>query len=166
MTDRRPEAEHPNNDDRVLRAFAARAEYNDGLPILLHVEPSGICNLPCPGCPQGTGRIGRSGYLDREVFHQLFAMLAPNLRQIVFSGWGEPLLNPHTPGMIAHAVAAGIPATLNTNGVLVGDCAGALLAAGLTTINISLDGAMSKATHLYTALFANPQRAGVPEMEQ
>lgn len=140
-----------DNLRKVRDAFAARSEHNSGFPILLHVEASGVCNLPCPLCPRGAGRIERSGILKWEDFHRLFSSLSSSLCNVVFSGWGEPLLNKETPGMIAHVAANGIPATMNTNGVLVGDCASELVEAGLTTINISLDGAGSKATHSYIA---------------
>jgi radical SAM protein with 4Fe4S-binding SPASM domain len=140
---------NPDNLHKVRRAFEARSEYNEGLPILLHVEASGVCNLPCPLCPRGTGLIERSGFLTWEDFHRLFFSLSSSLCDVAFSGWGEPLLNKDTPKMIAHVVANGIPVTMNTNGVLLSDYASELVAAGLTTINISLDGAVSKATHFY-----------------
>ena len=52
--------------------------------------------------------------------------------------------------MISHAIANGIPVILNTNGVLVGRHAKKLVESGVTTINVSLDGAVSRNTHLYT----------------
>lgn len=137
------------NYDKVRRSFAARSEINEGLPIMLHVEAAGACNLTCPICPRGTGRIERSGMLAWDEFERVFARLSATLREAVFSGWGEPLLNAQTPNMIAHVIARGIPVKMNTNGVLLGEHAEKLVDAGLTTINVALDAAASKATHRY-----------------
>jgi radical SAM protein with 4Fe4S-binding SPASM domain len=140
---------NPDNISKVKKSFHDRQEYNEGLPIQLHVETAGACNLPCPICPRGKDLIKREGYLKIEDFNQIFDLLSETLNKVIFSGWGEPLLNKNTPLMIAKVVEKKIHATMNTNGILVGDFAKEIVESGLPIINISVDGAVSTSTHLY-----------------
>lgn len=138
-----------DNLRKVRRAFETRSQNNDGMPILLHVEASAECNLPCPLCPRGSGQIKRQGLLEWKNFHKVFTALSPFLCNVIFSGWGEPLLNKQILEMVTYVRSHNIPVAMNTNGVLIGAYAAELVEAGLNTINISLDGAVSKATHAY-----------------
>jgi radical SAM protein with 4Fe4S-binding SPASM domain len=140
---------NPDNLRKVRSAFENRSEHNEGMPILLHVEASAECNLPCQLCPRGTGLIKRQGLLQWDDFLRVFTVLSPSLCNVIFSGWGEPLLNEDITKMIAHVSSHKIPVALNTNGVCLVNYATALVVAGLNTINISLDGAVSQATHAY-----------------
>lgn len=140
---------NPNNLYKVKNAFENRLANNEGMPILLHVEPSAECNMTCTICPRGIGMIDRRGFLEWEDFRKTFTTLSPYLCNVIFSGWGEPLLNKSIFDMISCVTSYGIPTSLNTNGILVGENATALVTCGLDIINISLDGAVSKATHSY-----------------
>jgi len=145
-------AANPGRQDTSTDArlpATAWTEYTERGPSLLHVEAAGMCNMRCPICPRGTGQIDRSGLLAWRDFHALFSMLAPALTDVVFSGWGEPLMNPETPRFIEHASREGLPVMMNTNGLLLCDRADAIVDSGLATINIALDGAVSRATHTY-----------------
>ena len=140
---------NPDNLRKVRNSFENRSAHNEGMPVLLHVEPSAECNMTCPGCPRGIGSIKRSGFLEWEDFHRTFTALSPYLCNVIFSGWGEPLLNPRVFGMISTVASYMIPSAMNTNGILVGENAAELVSCGLDIINISLDGAVSKTTHSY-----------------
>jgi len=48
-----------SNYEAVERSFGKRSEICLGFPVELSLEPSGDCNLYCPGCPRGRGRIKR-----------------------------------------------------------------------------------------------------------
>ncbi len=60
---------------------------------------------------------------------------------ITFSGYGEPLLNPELADMIREARRRGTVLNTTTNGVLLSEQASALLTAGISLINVSLDAA-------------------------
>jgi MoaA/NifB/PqqE/SkfB family radical SAM enzyme len=137
------------NFDQAVKSFAARAECCEGLPIHLHLEPTGDCNLTCPLCPKGRGLISRTGHLDLETFERVFIPLSETLSLMIVSGFGEPLLNPATPAMIRVATRNGVGTFLNSNGTVLADKADELLDARLTVLNISLDGAVSQSTHQY-----------------
>lgn len=139
--------------DNYLRAevsFRARSPVCSGLPIQLHVEPTGQCNLPCPMCPRGRGFIGRTGHLDLASFERVLRPLGNTLASVIFSGFGEPLLNPMTCEMVAMAAALGLPTYMNTNGTVLAGQVEAILDARLSIINISLDGVLDQSTHQYT----------------
>ena len=140
---------NPENLHKVKQSFQLRTLHNKGMPFLLHVEPAAECNLPCPLCPRGAGLIKRKGLLKLKDFQKVFTTLSPYLCHVVFSGWGEPLLNPNISEMIASVTSHGIQAAMNTNGVFLINHADKLVLSGLNFINISLDGAVSKATHAY-----------------
>ena len=145
--------EKMDNFSRVERAFMAREKTFDGFPIKIHVEPSGICNLRCPVCPSGSQLIHRNEFLAFESFEKTFLPISYVLLNVIFSGWGEPLLNPATPEMIRSVSSNGVSSYLNTNGTLLAENASKLLDANLSIIKISLDGATSKSVHLYNDKF-------------
>jgi MoaA/NifB/PqqE/SkfB family radical SAM enzyme len=139
------------NFQRVEESFAARSAYCTGLPVQIHVEPSGYCNLLCPICPRGIGMIQRTGFLSLETFRKVFEHLADQLASLVFSGFGEPLLNRDTCRMIALASRHSVATFMNTNGTLLSNLANAIIEARLTRLNISLDGVVPGSPHRYPA---------------
>jgi MoaA/NifB/PqqE/SkfB family radical SAM enzyme len=138
---------------KVEQSFLARDQYCDGLPIKIHVEPSGICNLRCPICPSGRQVIGRNELLPYEIFESVFISVSDVLVNVIFSGWGEPLLNPATHNMIKLVTSRGVSSFMNTNGTLLEENAGRLLDTDLSLVKISLDGATSRSVHLYNEKF-------------
>jgi len=139
------------NYQKVEVSFAARAEQCDGLPIQIHLEPSGRCNLLCPICPRGRGLVKRSQDLGFGTFKKVFIPLSETLANIVISGFGEPLLNPETSKMVELATRHGVSTCMNSNGTVLEERAEEILEAQLTLIKVSLDGAMSTSCHLYNA---------------
>lgn len=134
----------------VADSFAGGDEVCAGRPIQLHVEPAAVCSLRCPRCPRGAGLIARRGVLPLTTFKRVLDDLAGPLAGIVFSGWGEPLLNPETPAMIRAAADAGVAGSLNTNGTHLERQAEALLESGLTRLTVALDGVAHSGCHRYT----------------
>jgi MoaA/NifB/PqqE/SkfB family radical SAM enzyme len=137
------------NLEAVEQAFLRRDERCEGLPVHLHVEPSGDCNLRCAICPRGRGLIERRGGLAFKAFERAFDTVSDHLANIVISGWGEPLLNPETPRMIGQAIGRGVSVFMNSNGTRLLENVGKILDSGLTVLCVALDGAMSHATHAY-----------------
>lgn len=86
------------------------------LPHILHVGVTTLCNLQCPACPTGTEALGRPGeHLDVEVYKRTLGELRDVLMLMLFWDWGEPLMHPRLPEMIAAASAAGIMTVISTN---------------------------------------------------
>jgi pyruvate-formate lyase-activating enzyme len=113
-------------------------------PTKLIIEPVNACNLRCPFCFTGAGGHGRTrSVMSMALFRSLLDELGDYLFEIEAFNWGEPLLSPHIYAMIAEATARGIGTKLNTNFSLPFDAEKAerLIAAGLTTLTVSIDGA-------------------------
>jgi MoaA/NifB/PqqE/SkfB family radical SAM enzyme len=86
------------------------------LPHILHVGVTSICNLRCPACPTGTHALGRPGeHLDFDVYARVVEEFRGSLLFMLFWDWGEPLLHPRLPDMIALARKYRIRTVVSTN---------------------------------------------------
>src|SRR5262249_50956512 len=74
------------------------------------IEPTNLCNLACPTCPTGTGKIKPLPQMSLERFDAVITALSPRLRNLALWHYGEPLLNRELPAMIARAKTAGVSA--------------------------------------------------------
>lgn len=107
---------------------------------MLWLEPSGICNLDCPGCPTAEGRGG--GVMSLANFTRLIDQV-PKLKLLNLWHRGEPLVAPDFPLMVNLATQRGIKTQTHTNGLLLSrkHLAEQLVEAGLSQISIGVDGA-------------------------
>jgi radical SAM protein with 4Fe4S-binding SPASM domain len=112
------------------------------------IEPTNLCNLACPTCPTGTGKIKPLPQLTFDRFTHVLGGLTPRLRNLALWNYGEPLLNKELPAMIAHAKQAGVGVVKVSSNVhfLDGERGSALLRSGLDVLILSVDGA-SQATY-------------------
>ncbi len=129
-------------------------------PYYLIVDPCDACQLRCPTCPTGVDNQNR---LDRqsqtpfrmrrsamsvEMFDAVLDELGDALFVILFYNFGEPLNNKSLPDFVRKATARGIETEVHTHLSLrltdayIDD----LLQAGLTSLNVSIDG-FSQATY-------------------
>jgi radical SAM protein with 4Fe4S-binding SPASM domain len=118
------------------------------LPRSLQVEVTAACNLACPMClVRYRPPVNKlAGAMPLETFTALLDDL-PGLDDVTLQGLGEPLLSPHLLDMVAAARARGLTVGFNTNATLLTrPKADALVAAGLSWLCISIDGA-SAATY-------------------
>lgn len=128
-------------------------------PFTVYIETTRYCNLRCFYCLISTqeeenGAMGQLGLNVKHMDFERFPTLVENLRQfpkgikrVVFSGLGEPLMNPHLPKMIRQVADAGIADRIEviTNGLLITrKKADELIQSGLTNINISIQGVDSE----------------------
>jgi len=121
-----------------------------GVPIVVTVEPTVLCNLRCPQCVTGMGRIKREQhYFDLNLFKQVIEQIGDKLWYLLLYNQGEPFLNPNLVDFIKIAKQKRIYVTTSTNGHFLTDkdFIRTLVKSGLDTIIISLDGADS-ATYL------------------
>lgn len=120
-------------------------------PILGTLVTNYSCNLRCRMCrmPQDAERFAREGRKALSTGEMLsvidgFARLGT--RGIGFTG-GEPLLRPDLLDLLRRTRERGMLTHLNTNGTLLDEArVDALLDAGVSSMNISLDGA-TEASH-------------------
>ncbi|MDF2696727.1 MAG: hypothetical protein K0S65_5110, partial [Labilithrix sp.] len=119
------------------------AELPAGGPETGMIEPTNLCNLACPTCPTGTGKIKPLPQMTLQRFDQVLGGLAPRLRNLALWNYGEPLLNKELPSMIARAKEAGVAVVKVSSNVhfLDGPRGSALLRSGLDVLILSVDGA-------------------------
>jgi len=114
-------------------------------PLIVDVEPVGLCNFRCVMCPTGLQALGRpGGFMTRETHAAILDKTEPFGTAIRYIGWGEPLLHPHIAQFIGEASKAGRLTHLNTNGSKLAtdvDMARHLVFAGLASIKFSFQGA-------------------------
>jgi len=108
----------------------------------LRISLTDACNLRCVYCmPEKMTFLPREDLLSDAELHRLIGLFAAvGFRKIRFTG-GEPTLRPALVDLVARAARTpGIETIgLTTNGVLLAELAAPLRAAGLRSVNISLD---------------------------
>ena len=121
-------------------------------PPRLVIEPTNARNLRCPHCHTGAGRFGRRpGMMRLEPYLRLLDEIGDYLLLIEVFNWGEPLLHPELPAIVAAASARGIATRVNTNlsVAMTADDAERLVASGLTDLFVSVDGATQEVYERY-----------------
>ncbi|NHZ45155.1 radical SAM protein, partial [Nitratidesulfovibrio liaohensis] len=107
----------------------------------VQVEVTTRCDAACIYCPRTACGFG---WRDEDMSMALFRRVlvaCRGARHLHLQGWGEPLLHPRYPDMLAEAVAAGYVVGLTTNGVhLDAGMAGVLVDAGVDMVALSLAG--------------------------
>ncbi|MCK5328303.1 MAG: SPASM domain-containing protein [Candidatus Latescibacteria bacterium] len=115
-----------------------------GLPVVLMIEPTNLCNLRCPLCPSGDGRLTRArGMMDRATFDRILKQTQGAVKLLQLWNQGEPLLHPDLPWMIRRAKAQGMFVSMSTNGHPLADPSTArkIVHSGLDHLIVSVDGA-------------------------
>jgi molybdenum cofactor biosynthesis enzyme MoaA len=134
-------------DAGIERGRTAAAAYVPSVvrpaPRNLEIAITSYCNLRCVGCRYGRDFMPGtqlSWEIVRDLLDDAKAMGIWNVR---FYG-GEPLLHPHLPRMIAHAVSLGLQPYVTTNAVLLKQQINELYAAGLRALTIGFYGTGAK----------------------
>ncbi|MBF1692664.1 MAG: radical SAM protein [Selenomonas sp.] len=125
-------------------------------PFTVYIEQTKYCNFKCFYCIHSTrdeadGEFRALGHrmqhIDDSFFEKIIRELKEfpqgGIKRIVFSGLGEPLTNPRLPDYVRMTVEAGIAGRVEviTNGLLLTpEKSHALVEAGITNINISVQG--------------------------
>ena len=114
------------------------------LPSTLFIEPTNACNLHCPTCPTGSGKMNRTKRMMRTYeFAGIIDQVRGYVSRINLWNYGEPFLNPDVLDMIRDAASAGIRVRTSTNGeffTTAAFCRGVVLS-GLHSVIVCLDGA-------------------------
>jgi Fe-coproporphyrin III synthase len=109
----------------------------------LYIEPTTACNLCCLTCIRNSWNIPSENMAD-HTFASIAESLPvlPFLKQVIFSGFGEPLTHPHLLDMIETVRSHGLAVTLATNGLLLSrQMSSELVRLGVERVNVSVDGA-------------------------
>ncbi len=115
----------------------------------LYLEPTTACNLCCRTCIRNSWGIP-SQEMSAITFQRIVESFPnlPLLKQVVFSGFGEPLTHPALIGMIETVRDYGLGVILATNGLLLDRHVSAeLIRLGVERVNVSVDGANPKTYH-------------------
>ena len=108
----------------------------------LRLSVTDLCNLRCRYCmPDGVEKLEREAVLTYEEFLRLAALFARCGIDTVRVTGGEPLVRKNVAQLVAglKAIPGIRKVTMTTNGILLAQQLPALLAAGLDSVNISLD---------------------------
>lgn len=114
-----------------------------GVPAVLTVEPTALCNLRCPQCLVGLGRVIRQRkILDFDLYKNMLDQIGHRLWYLLLFNQGEPFLHPQLIELIRYAKRFGIYVTTSTNGHFLTDAhqLSALVESGLDAIIVSVDG--------------------------
>lgn len=125
-------------------------------PLSITVLAASICNLKCKYCVHGSGAPWLKEIQDKGVFFRLETAKQmidglkrscengfPKLRRITYAGYGEPLLNPELPEIIAYTkrsdVAEEVVVVTNA-AALTPALSDRLIEAGLDLLRVSIQG--------------------------
>ncbi len=83
----------------------------------LYIEPTTLCNLHCHTCIRNSWGDPLD-HMPMETFWKLYSQLdeLPELKRVVFAGFGEPTFHPNILEMIAAIRKRNLPVTLASNG--------------------------------------------------
>lgn len=113
-----------------------------GLPSILTIEPTNICNLRCPLCTTGAGEMTRpNGRMSLETFTTIMDKLGEHIFFLLIYHQGEPYLNQNFFEFVRLAKQRNIYVTTSTNGhYLSAENVRRTVECGLDSMIISLDG--------------------------
>jgi MoaA/NifB/PqqE/SkfB family radical SAM enzyme len=114
-----------------------------GRPFMLMLEPTSRCNLHCPLCAVGAGKLTRpQGHMPLEQYTRILNDMGPYLLHLTLWNQGEPFLHPRLIEMIEYAKARKMTVLTSTNGHFLNDpeTAERLVRSGLDDLIVSLDG--------------------------
>ncbi len=109
----------------------------------IYIEPTSACNLNCSMCFRHGWIDEKVSSMDAQVVNAVLniADSIPSVKQVMFSGMGEPLFHRDTVRMVKAFSETGAQVQLLTNGTLLTtQTSAALVDAGLSQLWISVDG--------------------------
>ncbi|MDP8247220.1 MAG: radical SAM protein [Candidatus Tritonobacter lacicola] len=110
-------------------------------PLQVWVEPTSVCNLRCPMCPNEALPLEKKGFMDMALFRKIIDDITGMVRNISICHRGEPLLHREICEMIRYAGSKGLAAGIHTNAtVLDENLSRRLIESGLSRLSFSFDG--------------------------
>lgn len=113
-----------------------------GVPPIVNIEPTNICNLRCPLCITGSKQMKRPyGRMDFAMFKKMIDQVADRIIYVTLYHQGEPYLHPSFNEFVAYAKQKGVYVTTSTNAHYFDEAmADEVVRSGLDSMIISLDG--------------------------
>ncbi len=120
-----------------------------GLPPIIMIEPTNICNLKCPMCPSGNGSLKREkGFMNFDTFKMIIDQTYKKSMMLLLWNQGEPFLNKDIFKMTKYASQKGLYVILSTNASLDLNPKD-VVNSGIDTLIFSLDGITQKTYEQY-----------------
>lgn len=120
------------------------------LPRIFMIETTLACNLKCPECAMGSGKISRRGpFMSFDQFKTIFDRISPYVKYLYPYSWGEPMLNRDIIPMIRYASRV-TRTNISTNALTLDrEKAEELITSGVDDIIVSIDGATQETYSKY-----------------
>ena len=121
------------------------------MPLSAGIEITNYCNLKCPECSSGSGKMTRDrGYMKDELFDKFISEAGPYLYNINLYFQGEPMLHPQFFSFVEKCGKSKV--TVSTNGhFLTEENSPKLVNSGISKLIVSLDGMDSESYSRYRA---------------
>jgi len=112
------------------------------LPASYVIEPANFCNLRCPVCPTGSGKLNRPPRLmSLDEFKMIIDQIEDYSSKISLFNYGEPFLNKDIFEMIKYAADRKMFVKISTNGQLLDkNVCLKIVKSGLQRLIVSFDG--------------------------
>ncbi len=113
-----------------------------GMPPVLTIEPTNLCNLRCPLCTTGSGEMERvGGRMSLETFERVMDLFGRDIFFLLIYHQGEPYINKHFNDFVRMAKERRIYVTTSTNGhYFTEKTIHETIASGLDSMIVSIDG--------------------------
>ena len=114
-----------------------------GTPVVVMIEPTNRCNLKCPLCHVGSGKLKRyPRNLTLDEFETILNKLPNTVRVLQLWNQGEPFMNPEFLAMVRLASKKGYHTITSTNAhfLMQNNTPQAVVESGLSELVVSLDG--------------------------
>ncbi|MEM4717577.1 MAG: radical SAM protein [Desulfurococcaceae archaeon] len=112
----------------------------DSTPGEIAIEVSTRCNLSCLHCFRFASRTIRHMDMDLETYIKMIDNAVDSgVKRIVFTGWGEPTINPYILEMLEYAKRKNLYVILNTNGILLNELSKDIVKLGVDEVYVSID---------------------------
>lgn len=119
-----------------------------GRPMLLTLEPTNTCNLKCPACETGSGKLNREPrIMNLEEFKYILDQFDKSLKALFLYFMGEPFLNKYTYKMIKYAADREIYVSVCTNGEFIDP--EELVKSGIAEVQFQIGGVTQETHNVY-----------------
>lgn len=135
----------------VVFSFITKKAIIWGQPIVFSIEPSSVCQLSCPECICGQGKLIRNcSFIDVSAFEKIINQIKQKSSIVNLFFQGEPFLHPQIIELIKISKNAGLVTVISTNAQMIDKkMAADIVQSGLDMLIVSVDGASQETYEKY-----------------